>query len=277
MRRQDFKKIGNDILEDSKNYFIGSQYIEPMEDEYKVLQLQGNLTLKFREWGNKPFYLILFRGSKYLFELELIKILKKNDRYTWYLSKPKNEKNVEILNRSLAWREEVDQHYRVEIKKVKKSLSAGKVVYKEGYLLSENDTWGALSEKFLTTLHDVIYEHFAERLQTKTVQEFSIDDLEAIEGYRSDKAYLQTKRNQKIVESRKELDGYTCQVCHFKLQVNGKYIIECHHLIAIGGGAIRITNVSDLICLCPTCHRIAHTRIPPYSIKEMKELFKKQE
>ena len=120
MRRQDFKKIGDDLLEDSKNYFIGSQYIEPMEDEYKVLQLQGNLTLKFREWGNKPFYLILFRGSKYLFELELIKILKKNDRYTWYLSKPKNEKNVEILNRSLAWREEVDQHYRVEIKKVKK-------------------------------------------------------------------------------------------------------------------------------------------------------------
>lgn len=100
-------------------------------------------------------------------------------------------------------------------------MSAGKVVYKEGYLLSENDTWGALSEKFLTTLHDVIYEHFAERLQTRTVQEFSIDDLEAIEGYRSDKAYLQTKRNQKIVESRKKLDGYTCQVCHFKLQVNG--------------------------------------------------------
>ncbi len=277
MKRQDYYKIGNDLLEDSRNYFLGSKYIEAEEDEYKVLQLQGNLTLKFRKWGNKPFYLILFRGSKYIFELELIKILKINDRFTWYLSKPKNKKNVEILTQSLVWHEDVDQHYRTEIEKIKNSLDAGKVVYKEGYLLCENDKWETLSEKFLMTLHEIIHEHFSQRLQTRTNKEYSLDELEAIEGYKSDKAYLHTKRNQKIVEDRKKKDDYSCQVCNFKLQVNGKYIIECHHLIPIGGGSRRITNLNDLISLCPTCHRIAHTRIPPYSTEELKVFYEKQE
>jgi putative restriction endonuclease len=119
MQALNYKAIGNDLLEECKNYFLGSQYIEPLQGEYKVLQLQGNLTLNFREWGNKPFYLILFQGSKYLFELELIKILKRNSKYTWYLSKPKNKKNVKILNDCLAWHKEIDPQYRHNIQKIK--------------------------------------------------------------------------------------------------------------------------------------------------------------
>jgi 5-methylcytosine-specific restriction enzyme A len=139
--------------------------------------------------------------------------------------------------------------------------------------LIKNDTWKILSEHFLQILEAVIYEHFVLRLQTRKPQKFSLDDIEAIEGYTSDKTYLLTIRNQKIVESRKRKDCYTCQVCNFKLKVNGKFIIECHHLNPIGGGTARVTNINDLICLCPTCHRIVHTRIPPYSLNEVKDLF----
>jgi 5-methylcytosine-specific restriction protein A len=33
----------------------------------------------------------------------------------------------------------------------------------------------------------------------------------------------------------------------------------------------RITKVSDLICLCPTCHRIAHTKAYPLSVKKIRQ------
>jgi len=103
-------------------------------------------------------------------------------------------------------------------------------------------------------------------------ERFPIEDSRAIEGYKRDITILSGQRNQALVKQCKARDNYTCQACGFYLKVNGKYVIECHHSDPIGAGGERETSLSDLVCLCPTCHRIAHTREEPLSVQEIAEI-----
>ncbi|HAV1516306.1 TPA: hypothetical protein JG821_004609, partial [Vibrio parahaemolyticus] len=82
------------------------------------------------------------------------------------------------------------------------------------------------------------------------------------------------KRDQQLVKQRKELDNYTCQVCDFSLTIEGKSIIECHHLLPLNFGE-RETKIEDLVCLCPTCHRIAHLRKEPLILTKLSHTYKK--
>lgn len=101
--------------------------------------------------------------------------------------------------------------------------------------------------------------------------------LEGIEGITLERAYLQRSRDHRLVQARKEIDAYTCQSCSFCLMVEkGKYVIDVHHLNPLGkvdDGVV--TSVDDLVCLCPTCHRIAHSRSDrPYSLEEIRSLLR---
>ena len=100
---------------------------------------------------------------------------------------------------------------------------------------------------------------------------FDVDSQTAIEGYKLDSELKQVSRDRAIVQTRKEKDDYTCQACGYKLYINGKYIIECHHLHPLMLGE-RQTTINDLVSLCPTCHRIVHTRLPIYEIIELRHI-----
>ena len=63
-------------------------------------------------------------------------------------------------------------------------------------------------------------------------------------------------------------------VCRRRYLVNNKYVIDCHHIEPIALGK-RKTKIEDLISLCPTCHRIAHTRVPPYELQDLKDIVSK--
>lgn len=102
------------------------------------------------------------------------------------------------------------------------------------------------------------------------------ESAKAEEGYKVDKKFLVSKRNKIIVERRKAKDNYRCQACFRKNQVNGKFVIDCHHINPISLGK-RETKIDDLISLCPTCHRIAHLRIPPYDLNELKVIAEEAE
>jgi 5-methylcytosine-specific restriction endonuclease McrA len=97
--------------------------------------------------------------------------------------------------------------------------------------------------------------------------------LQGIEGIIQEKFYLEKSRDPRLVEARKEKDDYTCQACSFRLMVSpDKYIIDVHHLTPVGSlTEVKLTSIDDLICLCPNCHRIAHsnqhTPLPLASIK----------
>jgi len=97
---------------------------------------------------------------------------------------------------------------------------------------------------------------------------------EGVEGIVKEQHYLRKSRDARLVEQRKIKDNYTCQVCAFRMMVeNEKYIIDVHHLNPIGNiVSVVLTSINDLVCLCPTCHRIAHSRKDtPLSIEEIKK------
>jgi predicted HNH restriction endonuclease len=100
---------------------------------------------------------------------------------------------------------------------------------------------------------------------------YGINEKNAIEGYEIDKKLLTGSRNQCLAKQCKVRDKFVCQACGFKLKLNGKYIVECHHKHPIGTGEVRETTLDDLISLCPTCHRISHTRKEPLEINEIIE------
>jgi len=100
---------------------------------------------------------------------------------------------------------------------------------------------------------------------------YDIEDNKAYEGHKRDRNVTVTERDYQIVKMRKELDNYTCQACNFRLNIKGKYIIECHHKFSFKDTEERITHINDLVSLCPTCHRIAHIQEPPLPISEIKK------
>lgn len=85
--------------------------------------------------------------------------------------------------------------------------------------------------------------------------------LEGIEGIIREKLYLERSRDPRLVEERKLRDDYTCQVCSFRfMAAPAKYVIDVHHLNPMAGlTGVTLTSLDDLVCLCPNCHRIAHT------------------
>lgn len=94
---------------------------------------------------------------------------------------------------------------------------------------------------------------------------------QAEEGYRQDRTVTFRKRNAALIRARKTKDRHSCQACGFRMKVNGTYIIDCHHMNPLGlTDEVRLTHISQLICLCPVCHRIAHTSSPPLTLRQIK-------
>jgi hypothetical protein len=91
---------------------------------------------------------------------------------------------------------------------------------------------------------------------------------DAREGYLQDQTKQFRARNRKTIADRKTQDDYTCQSCKFRLKVRGIYIIDCHHRYPLSAGE-RVTTLDDLVCLCPACHRIAHSKKFPLSVDEI--------
>lgn len=115
--------------------------------------------------------------------------------------------------------------------------------------------------------------------QRKLLPSASVNGLEenesVEEGLKQDRTVAFRRRNREIIRLRKEKDNYQCQACGFLLKVKNRYIIECHHKYPLGGSdKVRITAIGDLVCLCPTCHRISHSEKFPLDTVEIVKLRK---
>lgn len=98
---------------------------------------------------------------------------------------------------------------------------------------------------------------------------------QGIEGIIREVEYLKRSRDPRLVQQRKLLDNFTCQACGFRLMVGeDKFVIDVHHLNPVGKLVeATVTSIDDLVCLCPNCHRIAHSRSSmPLSIEEIRAL-----
>ncbi|MGG1946825.1 HNH endonuclease [Trinickia sp. NRRL B-1857] len=102
--------------------------------------------------------------------------------------------------------------------------------------------------------------------------EIRLTETQVEEGYREDREVRFLSRNKKIIADAKKRDNFKCRACGFFLEVDGKPIIDCHHTIPLShASGVRVTRLRDLVCLCPTCHRVAHTRAYPLSIDEIRK------
>jgi 5-methylcytosine-specific restriction protein A len=74
--------------------------------------------------------------------------------------------------------------------------------------------------------------------------------------------------------------GYDCAVCGFNFEkafgVLGEGYIHVHHLIQLSeiGQEYRLDPIADLRPVCPNCHAMLHSKKPPLSIEELKQLVK---
>jgi HNH endonuclease len=96
-----------------------------------------------------------------------------------------------------------------------------------------------------------------------------LDSASAIEGHAQDGRFLSLKRNKAIVAKCKARDEYTCRACGYKLEIEGKFVIECHHLNPLSVVGEDVVSIKDLLSLCPTCHRVAHTKKIPIPLVEL--------
>lgn len=79
------------------------------------------------------------------------------------------------------------------------------------------------------------------------------------------------------------LQGYDCKVCGFNFETSygeiGRHYIQVHHLVPVSKqipGYI-INPLRDLLPVCPNCHAMLHTRDPPLSPGELRNLMLRSE
>lgn len=66
--------------------------------------------------------------------------------------------------------------------------------------------------------------------RAEDVTYFEVDSEPAREGYEIDRHVLVPARSAALAQRRRQADDYTCQACGLRLEVQGSYVIEVHHL-----------------------------------------------
>lgn len=118
----------------------------------------------------------------------------------------------------------------------------------------------------------------ATKIRITSKDSFNFEGLyvSGLEGVVFEASYLKRSRNRSLVAECRERDREVCQTCHTKPMGRNKVtVIEVHHLNPLLSADSHglMTKLKDLVCLCPTCHRIAHTGDQqPLSLDEIKNI-----
>lgn len=88
------------------------------------------------------------------------------------------------------------------------------------------------------------------------------------------------ERRADVSKKVKHLLGHSCMACGFNYQSTygdiGTGYIEAHHLVPLAsleiGESVSMDLKKDFVVLCANCHRMAHRRMPPYSLEELRAM-----
>lgn len=141
-----------------------------------------------------------------------------------------------------------------------------------------NDLWKALSDWPIEQIALPLLRNFNDtgsaRLVSSPSQLITIDQS-AVEGNGVYELQLKLERDPKLRREAKRtnLERYgkhTCEACKFAHLDSAMF--DVHHPTPLAAG-VRKTFASQLIVLCPTCHRRAHrkSKIDPFSLDELRE------
>ena len=271
--RKIFRTYGDELMQSLAHAFDDARIVPHDGGEYKRVDLWSGFNVRLCPWGGKPYsyYITLYLKARYLFELDLSRIVETKGRFTWYLNRPSDPKNRQFLSELLPWVEEIPGEYLGRVRLTKVRLSAGRNLPKSGYRLCEQSAGRAMEARFVEVVRQAIAKHLPSQKESAGA-DYGLDDKEAFEGYEQDRVVTARARNRLLVEQCRKRDNNTCQACGFHLFVGGQHVIECHHINPLSKSGVRLVSVDELICLCPTCHRLAHKRSNPFSIAELKVL-----
>lgn len=85
------------------------------------------------------------------------------------------------------------------------------------------------------------------------------------------------ERNPKARRLCIEHYGPTCEACTLNYEEKygaiGAQLIHVHHVTPLSeiGEAYEVDPIRDLVPLCATCHHVVHSRVPPYSVDEVRK------
>lgn len=127
------------------------------------LSLNG-MHVRFTSWrGVKDlFYIILFKGTKYVFELDFVDDYASAGLLAWHLKVPSHENNVALLEAWLGEAAPLDEKYSELDRGVKNSLQSGINTPRKGYRFIDNAEWSILSDQFLELMRRAIDAHTTE-------------------------------------------------------------------------------------------------------------------
>lgn len=74
--------------------------------------------------------------------------------------------------------------------------------------------------------------------------------------------------------SKGKLECEACGIDYLKLYKDAALrVVECHHSVPLSSKQhAGVTKKSDLVLLCATCHRLAHSRKEPVPVSELREI-----
>lgn len=134
-------------------------------------------------------------------------------------------------------------------------------------------------------MDDVWYNEAYTPQSVQDFLELSEDDMAYSEGKVVVRTVKQRQRSRQLVNDaktqfREQHAGHLyCEVCGFDYDVAyGVDYIEAHHTKPLSSLNDETENTTEaVVLLCANCHRVAHSRTPPYSIDELKLMLKNKD
>ncbi len=117
-----------------------------------------------------------------------------------------------------------------------------------------------------------------ERLSVKLVEPDSVEGSVYWEGDRARALHEQVERNSAAREACLRKQGARCVVCDLRLRDRyaglSREVVEVHHLRPLSNtiGPYQLDPATDLVPICPNCHRVIHSQMPalePGQVKAM--------
>ena len=95
------------------------------------------------------------------------------------------------------------------------------------------------------------------------------------EGYRVEIILSKPERDANTRRQCLEVHGFSCKACDFDFSefygpVGSRYI-HVHHLFPLSEGERLVDPATDLVPLCANCHSVAHRRVPPFTVLEIRQ------
>lgn len=257
-----YKSLGHELMKELGGTSAAAELISGGEvGAYETLMLANGMSVRFTSWrgGDGPFYIILFKGAKYVFELDLSMIVHGQGRFTWHLKVPSHQNNVTLLGTVLGEPELLPRGYTELVKQVKNSLRSGINTPRKGYRFINDAEWFEVCDRFLDLMRKAIKVHSTDVSFFQPLVEAGDDDGGVVD----------TKRKSRRSQSRfrlnmMELYGSTCAI-------SGEGVVEVLEAAHIVSHAETGINQSgNGLLLCSDLHRLFDAgliAIDPKSLK----------